>query len=83
MLTYKTKTLQVRVTEEEVARLEKIVRWLNHNDWETERKRREAFKALPSYGPITISDVIRYLIKSDQVDVLHKRAAGKRTTSTR
>lgn len=82
---YKTHRLQVRCTDEENERLERIVKWLNHEDWQTKRQRRDQFTkgtalSLP-WGAVTVSDVLRWLIKGRAVDVLHARIS-KRTTPT-
>lgn len=92
MMSFKTHKLQVRVNDDELARLDRIVRWMNDpTDYEQRSKRRDLIKHDSySWGMVSRSDVLRWLINSNQVDVLHARiqarttkAIGKRTTKRR
>lgn len=83
-MSYKTKKLQVRLTEDESARLDRIVTWMNEPDrYEAKQKRRELLNLSYSWGQVTVSDVLRFLVNSNQVDVLHKRISKRTTKSSR
>jgi len=79
---YKTKTLQTRLTDDEHARLLRIVAWLNAGDWEEQRKRK-AIIDFKGWGRATTSDVVRFLINGGSTDVLHTRISKPRSTKSK